>query len=199
VTPDDVLSFWFGELGELGLASKAQAERWFRKDPTFDAEIRQRFAGLHSEIMAGTHEAWQDTAEGRLAYVIVLDQFSRNMFRDTPRMFASDERAVGATLQGLERGHDRVLPTHPRMFMYMPLMHSEALAMQDKCVATFTTLRDELLPGEARAFMDFAIGYANAHRDIIHRFARFPHRNSVLGRVSTPEELEFLTQPGSSF
>ena len=174
---DAVLDFWF-----------SHSDRWWDKDPAFDAEIRDRFGALHAEIEAGEHEAWRATPRGALAYVIVLDQFSRNMFRDTPRMFASDRQALGAAREALARGDAQALGPDERSFLYMPLMHSEDLADQERCVELFREL------GNA-----YSLDFAEQHLAIIRRFGRFPHRNQILGRASTPEEREFLTQPNSSF
>lgn len=173
----DVLEFWF--------ADKA---RWWKKDPAFDAEIRERFGELHAAILRGQWEALRETARGALAYVIVLDQFSRNMFRGTARSFASDTQALEAARAAVERGLDRELSVSERGFLYMPFMHSEALADQDRSVALFSGL------GESGS-----VSYAEKHRDIVLRFGRFPHRNEILGRASSPEELAFLSEPGSSF
>jgi len=175
-TKEDVLEFWFGE-----------PANWWKKDPAFDAEIVDRFGELHAAIERGDHEDWRATPSGALAYVIVLDQFSRNMFRGTARMFASDAQALAAARDAVERHHDADLPADRRAFLYMPFMHSEDLADQERGVALF----EALSPGQTK--------YSVAHRDIVARFGRFPHRNEILGRTSTPEELEFLTQPGSSF
>jgi len=173
---DDVLSFWFADPG-----------RWWKKDPAFDAEIRDRFLALHDAVERGERDDWLETPRGALAHVIVLDQFSRNMFRDSARMFESDARALGAARRALERGFDRGLSGDERMFLCMPFMHSEDIADQDRCVGLFGSA----LQGYLR--------YAEQHRDIIRRFGRFPHRNALLARQSTPEELEFLKQSGSSF
>ncbi len=173
---DDVLRFWFED-----------PSRWWKKDPAFDAEVRAKFEPLHDAIDRGEHEDWLETPRGALAYVIVLDQFSRNMFRGTERMFASDERARAAVRRALDRGDDRALAEAERTFLGMPLMHSEDLADQDRSVAFFAAG-----PEDNRKF-------AEQHRDIVRRFRRFPHRNAILGRTSTPEEIEFLKQPGSSF
>lgn len=194
----DVLSFWFGMVDELGHAPDDRAARWWKKDPEFDAALRDRFGELYRGIAAGELEAWLGSARERLAYVIVLDQFSRNMFRDTDQMFAHDARAQAAALGGIERGMDRTLPTDLRAFYYLPLMHSEDLMLQDKCVDLFGALAREL-PEEGRARIVSNLKFARMHRDIVARFGRFPHRNDVLGRTSTAEETEFLTQPGSSF
>jgi len=174
---DEVLEFWF-----------THSDRWWDKDAAFDAEIRQRFGELHAEVSRGEHEDWRATPRGALAYVIVLDQFSRNMFRGTPGAFASDPQALAAARDALARGVDQSLTPEERSFLYMPLMHSEDLADQERCVELFRAL------GNA-----YSLGFAEQHRDIIARFGRFPHRNAILGRASSPEELAFLTQPGSSF
>ena len=195
---EKVLSFWFGELDEHGAPTAETSARWFKKDAGFDQTIRDRFQALHAAVHAGEREDWLGSARGRLAYVIVLDQFSRNMYRDTPAMFASDPRALAAALAGIDAGDDRELRAAERAFFYMPLMHSEDLAVQDRCVSVFTAWRDSV-EGDARKRAANSIDYAEKHRVIVRRFGRFPHRNAILGRPSTPEELEFLSQPGSSF
>jgi uncharacterized protein (DUF924 family)/nitroreductase len=196
--PERVLSFWLGELDEHGLASAEQSGRWWKRDAAFDQLIREQFEAEHAAIVAGERQAWLRSARGRLAYVIVLDQFSRNMYRGTPRMFATDDQALRAAQGGIERGFDRSLSVAARAFMYLPLMHSEDVEVQEICVEQFTALRDELT-GPARAHVERNLKFAVQHRDIVALFGRFPHRNAVLGRESTPQELEFLKQPGSSF
>jgi uncharacterized protein (DUF924 family) len=173
---DGVLAFWF-----------ADSTRWWKKDPAFDAEVRNRFMALHEGIERGEHENWLETPTGTLAYVIVLDQLSRNMFRGSARMFASDAKARAAARRALERGDDADLSPEERTFLFMPFMHSEDIADQDRSVALFANA----IPDQLR--------FAEQHRDIVRRFGRFPHRNGLLGRESTPEEREFLMQPGSSF
>ena len=171
----DVLTFWF-----------AEPDRWWKKDPAFDAEIRDRFLELHDAIERDEREDWLETPRGALAYVIVLDQFSRNMFRGSARMFVSDARALAAARGAVDRGMDRSLSRDERMFLYMPFMHSEDIVDQDRCVGLFASLQEW-------------VRYAEEHRNIVRRFARFPHRNALLGRQSTSEELEFLKQTGSWF
>jgi uncharacterized protein (DUF924 family) len=183
---DDVLTFWFGALDETGRSDQAHMARWWKKDPAFDQELRDRFGALHAAITRGEHADWIESARGRLATILVLDQFSRNMFRGAPGMFASDARALELTVDGLDRGMDQELTPAERQFFYMPLMHSEDLAAQERCVELFATFAEN---------QKFAV----QHRDIVKRFGRFPHRNEILGRTSTPEEIAFLTQPGSSF
>lgn len=172
----DVLAFWF-----------ADPQRWWKKDAAFDAEIRDRFSKLHDAVERDECEDWLDTPRGTLAYVVVLDQFSRNMFRGSARMYEGDARALAVARRAIDRGIDGSLSRDERMFLYMPFMHSEDVADQERCVALFGAGLQEMLR------------YAEAHRDIIRRFGRFPHRNALLGRQSTAEELEFLKQPGSSF
>lgn len=195
---DDILDFWFGPLDEHGCADREHAARWWKKDQAFDEAIRHRFEEVHRAIRARELDDWLGEPRGLLAQVIALDQFSRNMFRGTPGAFASDPRALQLALDGLARGDHRALPRDPRSFLYMPLLHSEDLAMQDRAVELFTALRDSA-PPELREQADLAVRYAGMHRDIVRRFGRFPHRNAILDRASTPEEIAFLEQPGSSF
>jgi uncharacterized protein (DUF924 family) len=193
-----VLEFWFGALDGRGVAAEAKTRSWFEKNEAFDREIEARFGALHAALARGEREEWLSSTRGSLATVIVLDQFSRNMFRNTKQMFASDPRALAIATALVERGEDRKLAFAERGFVYMPFMHSERLADQERCVELFQTFRDEHV-GELRDVCQYSLGYAERHRDIIRRFGRFPHRNAILGRESTPEEIEFLKQPGSSF
>lgn len=199
----EVLDFWFGELDVYGRATPEVSARWSMKDPEFDREIRERFEELWEEIVAGKREAWLETAEGLVAYVVVLDQFSRNMFRGTAKMYASDAQCLKVALGAIERGVDRQVVFAHRNFLYMPLMHSEDVAVQDRCVALYEAWRDELAEdfagGAAKEEVARRVGYAVRHRDIVARFGRFPHRNEIVGRASTREEIAFLKLPGSSF
>ena len=182
----EVLRFWFGEA-----PGKARPE-WFRKDPAFDAEIRRRFGALHEAASRRELEAWRASPEPMLALIVVLDQFSRNLHRDDPRAFAQDEYARDCAVEALGRKDDLGLLPVQRQFVYMPLEHSESLADQEKCVELMRSLE---CFEETKGLTHWAV----AHRDIIARFGRFPHRNACLGRASTPEEVEFLKQPGSGF
>jgi len=183
---NDVLAFWFGAGADYGKRHK----RWFVKDPAFDAEIATRFATLHRQL--GDERRWLESPRSCLARVIVLDQFPRNMFRGTARAFASDALALDAARHAVDNAYDgRLLPVE-RQFIYLPFEHSERLEDQERACQLCEPL-------VAFAETDDALRYAIAHRDIIRRFGRFPHRNALLGRTSTPEELEFLKQPGSSF
>jgi len=181
----DVLAFWFGEDG------KSRAE-WFRKDATFDAQIRKRFGALHAEASAGGLASWEDEPRSALALLIVLDQFSRNLYRNDPRAFAQDARALRVAEKLLERGWHRALQPIERQFVYLPLEHAEDLARQDRSVALFEELQAS--PG-----MEGIAQWAEKHRVVIRRFGRFPHRNAALGRTSTPEEEAFILTPGSGF
>jgi uncharacterized protein (DUF924 family) len=184
--PDDVLAFWFGEGADYGKRHK----RWFEKDAALDAEVTARFSDLHSRLSAG--DDWLDPAHACLARILVLDQFPRHIHRGRPGAFASDALALAAARHAVERGYDRDLLPVERLFIYLPFEHSERLEDQDRACALCEPLR-------AFAETDDAYRYAIAHRDVIRRFGRFPHRNASLGRESTPEELEFLKQPGSTF
>ena len=144
---EHVLTFWFGELDEHGLADEATRKRWWTKSKKFDDEVRTAFEEDHRAIVAGEREDWLTTPRGRLAYVIVLDQLSRNMFRDSAKMYAADEQVQRVVLDGLERGDDRKLRTNEQVFFYMPLMHSEELAHQDRCCELFDKLSEECPEG----------------------------------------------------
>jgi uncharacterized protein (DUF924 family) len=183
-----VLAFWFGgpESPERGRPRKA----WFEKSEAFDADIRTRFLDTWECAARGDFARWEAMPLAALALVIVLDQFPRNMFRGTARAFASDRLALAVTRNLVERGYDQLLLPAERLFAYLPFEHAEDLAAQRRSLELFEALAADS-PGQD--------GYARRHYDIIARFGRFPHRNAVLGRESTSEEIEFLKQPGSSF
>jgi uncharacterized protein (DUF924 family) len=182
----EVLDFWFGREGEPGYGEFREA--WFKKDPEFDRLVRDRFEALYEAAASGDLEDWKEEAQSCLALVIVLDQFPRNMFRGDPRSYATDRKAQETSGYAVDNAYDRELPEFQRTFLYMPFMHSENLEHQRRSVELFRGLGGS----------DSA-EYAVRHMEIIERFGRFPHRNEVLGRRTTPEEAEFLTQPGSSF
>jgi uncharacterized protein (DUF924 family) len=184
-TPDEVLAFWFGAEGEDRTAL------WFSRDDAFDREIRDRFGALHDRAARDELFAWAETPRGRLALLLVLDQFSRNLYRDDPRAFAQDESALGYLFDGLERGDDRALSLTERWFFYMPLMHAEDLAIQERGIELYTQLRDDA-PDDLEKTFEGVLDFARRHRDVVARFGRFPHRNAVLGRETTAEEAEFL-------
>ena len=195
---EEILDFWFGELDEHGCASPTQRKRWWTKSDAFDETIRAKFLSDYDSIVSGERERWRSTPRGALAYIIVLDQFSRNMFRDTPAMFAADPLAREACYEGLDAGFDVELGFDERVFFYLPLEHSEDIQDQQRCHELFTKLC-EVAPEALKADARYYLEYAERHRVIIERFGRYPHRNEILGRVSTDEEIRFLKQPGSSF
>lgn len=193
-----VLDFWLGALDAWGRADNEHAERWWKKDPVFDQRIREEFGLLHGSVSAGERSAWLAAPRGRLATIIVLDQFSRNMFRGTARAFAFDRQALALATDGIALGEERELRFDERYFFYMPYMHSEELAVQERSVELFRALRDSAEPDD-RERADSIVDFAERHHDIIRRFGRFPHRNALLDRTLTAEEITFLKQPGSSF
>jgi len=192
MTPQQVLDFWFGAPGS---ALDGQPRRkWFVKDDAFDAVIRERFGAAIEAAIAGGLREWDETGpDGVLARLLVLDQLTRNAWRNTPRSFAGDALALAAAQQLVEKGADRELPPWRRAFVYMPFEHAEDAYMQERAVELFSNLA-----ADHRGF-DEMLDYAHRHRGVIARFRRFPHRNAILGRASTPEELAFLQQPGSRF
>jgi uncharacterized protein (DUF924 family) len=186
----DVLAFWFGEAGSPAHGQSRDA--WFRKDAAFDEAIRSRFLALHAAAALGEREHWRESPGTLLALVVVLDQFSRNLYRDDPRAFSQDAMALDCAQQMIERGWDATLLPVQRQFAYLPFEHSEDAAMQERSVALFASL-------EAYPETKGLAGWAEKHRVIIRRFGRFPHRNAALGRESTAEEIAFLREPGSRF
>jgi len=189
-TANDVLDFWYGAPGspERGTARSV----WFRKDPAFDDAIRVRFGEVVAIALAGGYGEWCATAHGALARVIVLDQFTRNIFRDTARAFAGDARALATAEDALARGLDRELAVYERWFLYMPFEHAESVDAQHRSLALFGALAQEM--GD-----DDSLVWARKHAEVVFRFGRYPHRNAILGRASTPEEEAFLREPGSTF
>ena len=184
----NVLEFWFGAPG----AGRAR-EVWFRKDPAFDEAIRRQFADDVVRAAKGEHDRLMGDAEGALALVLMLDQFPRNLYRGQPKTYAADAKARAVADHAIGRGFDRRLPPVQRQFFYLPFMHSETLADQDRSVELYRQL------ASADPSQSATIDYAARHREIIRRFGRFPHRNAILGRESTEEEIEFLKRPGNSF
>ena len=175
----DILQFWFVELS---------SKQHFAKDAALDALIRQRYGAVLLAASRGELFSWRKTPQGRLAEIIVLDQFSRNIHRDTAAAFAQDAQALTLAQELVASGQDYILETMQRTFTYMPYMHSESLLVHAQGVALFSQ------PG-----MENTLDFENRHKAIIERFGRYPHRNAILGRTSTPQELEFLQSPGSSF
>ncbi len=175
----EIIAFWFEEI---------EPKSWFKKDDAFDQTLMSRFGNLHARAEKSELFTWRGTAEGRLAEIIVLDQFTRNLYRNTPRSFASDPMSLALAQEAVSQSLDAELTTVQKTFLYMPYMHSESQAVHEVALTLFEK-------NGKQDNIDFEI----KHKVIIDRFGRYPHRNSILGRESTPEELEFLQQPDSSF
>lgn len=175
----EVLEFWFNEL---------TPQQWFTKDDELDAHIRDRFTATHTAAAQCDLWHWRGSARGRLAEVIVLDQFSRNIYRNDPRSFATDALALALAQEAIERGHDQTITHQEQAFLYMPYMHSESKHIHELALDLFNQ------PG-----LEMNYEFEIKHKVIIDKFGRYPHRNHILGRASTQEEIEFLQQPGSSF
>jgi uncharacterized protein (DUF924 family) len=193
--PEEVLRFWLGDDPKNPLRNSAL---WWKNDPAFDREIREKFEEDLKRGVKGEYEAWKGTPHGCLAYVILFDQFSRNIYRETPQAFAQDALGLAACLEGIKRGFDRQLLPLGRSFFYMPLQHSEDPQIQRRSVEVFRRLAEEA-PEDLKKALGENFQYALRHAEIVVRFGRFPHRNRILGRSSTQEEIEFLKTPGSSF
>ncbi len=176
---EEVLDFWFKEL---------TPDLWWKKDENFDLSIKERFGALHEKAIISELFSWRKTAEGSLAEVIVLDQFSRNIYRDKPESFSCDPLALALAQTAVEKGFDQALSSSERCFLYMPFMHSESLLVHEQAVKIFESLGN-------KNNLEFEL----KHKVIIERFGRYPHRNKILGRQSTQEELAFLEQPNSGF
>lgn len=176
---DDIITFWFDEL---------EPSQWWKVDTELDRRIARRFGAVHGQATRGELAHWRDSPAGRLAEVLVLDQFSRNIWRNTPKAFAQDAMALVLAQEALRTQVDRAVDIHQRRFFYMPHMHSESAEIHRQAIELFDQ------PG-----LEDNLRFELLHRDIIQRFGRYPHRNAILGRPSTQAELEFLQQPGSSF
>lgn len=196
ITPGDVLTFWFGDNVSAG-SWQDRAGIWFSGGPELDEQIREQFRDAYDAAAAGELTPWADRAYGRLALIILLDQFSRNIFRGQADAFKYDPVALKLALDGVQEGHDRQLLPIERIFAYMPLMHSEDIDVQREALALFTALSDEA--GNEYPFLEGTLNAAQEHHDIIEQFGRFPHRNAVLGRSPTPDEEAFLADGGASF
>ena len=190
-----ILNFWFGAptAADYGHYRKA----WFVKDPKFDRHVRQQFLADYEAAAAGKFDHWQQSSRSAIALLLLLDQFPRNLFRNHPRSFATDPQARSIATRIISTGQDKQLLPVQRFFAYIPFEHSEAIADQNRCIALMQNLVEtvpDLDPG-----LKGGLDYAIRHRDVIQKFGRFPHRNEILGRESTPQELDFLQQPGSRF
>jgi uncharacterized protein (DUF924 family) len=184
-----VLAFWF---------DPAHHDKWYATDPVFDAQIREQFAQSIEQAVAGKLTDWAATPSGWLALLIVLDPFPCNLYRNDSRAWAQDVRAQQRVLSGIEEGFDRQLPSIQCVFAYMPLEHAEDMGLQRRSVMLFEALCHDLPPDQRDSYSGF-LDYARRHEAVIARFGRFPHRNVVLGRISTPEELAYLAEHSSGF
>ncbi len=179
-----ILNFWFGEPGTSNYAQ--YKDFWFQSTPEFDAQIRTQFESIYKRAMKGELNVFSETPEGSLALVILLDQFPRNMYRGTPQAFSSDEKALTIANIAVKKKFDQNLSPIQRIFLYLPYEHSENMENQEQSVKLFEKLGDEL-----------ALKYAIEHRNVITQFGRFPHRNAILGRASTSEEIKFFQEATS--
>lgn len=175
----EIIQFWFEE---------TEPKNWFVKNQDFDKQLHKRFFRLHQAVAQGEYAYWRDQAAGRLAEIIVLDQFSRNLFRDSAQAFAYDAQALVLAQEAIRCGDDKKLSFQQQAFLYMPFMHSESLPIHEQAVALF-----------GQEGMEKNYEFELKHKRIIEQFGRYPHRNEVLGRESTSKEIKFLQQPGSSF
>ena len=186
----DIINFWFGKPDDAEYGRLRAV--WFASNPEFDAEIHSHFSDDYEQAARGELESWKEKPHSCLALILLLDQFSRQLFRGTARSFATDPLALATAQQLVTTSHDLALMPVQRLFVYLPFVHSEDRGHQHRAVELFASIADE--PG-----LEVIGPFAQQHREIIERFGRFPHRNAILNRESTPEEIEFLKQPGSSF
>lgn len=193
-----IREFWFGDSPDGVTTANQQAGLWWGKNPDIDLQIRQRFETTVQAAEKNQLADWENTPQGVVALVLLTDQFPRNMYRNTPRSFAFDTLARAFCRKGLQTDFYMALRPIERLFLHLPLTHSELLPDQEQAVALGTALVEQVAAGEKECFAGY-LSFAIRHRDIIARFGRFPHRNQILQRQSTPAELEFLQQPGSSF
>lgn len=195
---DAIHEFWFGTDADDAKAAAQKKKLWWSKDAAVDKIIAQRFEKSTLAAADGLLNSWKTTPRGLLALILLTDQFPRNMYRGTPASFAYDHIALQLSVQALEQGVDQLLRPIERVFVYLPLEHSEAIADQERAVQLFTQLANDV-PAAQKTTFDGFHQFAIRHRDIIARFGRFPHRNEILGRTSTEEEIAFLKTAGSSF
>jgi uncharacterized protein (DUF924 family) len=195
---DDLLALWFGDNPDDSAVAAEKKELWWGHNPETDEMLRERFGTACTSAAVGILDHWTGSPHGRLALILLLDQIPRAIHRGQPDAFAYDADARKVAAQGLASGADRLLRPVERVFFYLPFEHSEELTDQERSVALFRELADSV-PENDRETFDFFLDYAVRHHAIIARFGRFPHRNAVLGRQSTPDEVAFLEQPGSSF
>lgn len=199
VFPDAILDDWIGPSAHDAALAEARLQLWFGKSQAVDRDLEARYLPTIESLAAGLDEIWAERGpRPRLAAIIAMDQFTRNIFRGTPNAFALDDRALGLAKEGLVLGQDRELTEVEQMFFYLPLEHSERAADQQLCVDLMQRLVESARPA-FRPLAEDILDYARRHKAVIDQFGRFPHRNAVLGRESTPEEQAYLAQPGAGF
>ncbi len=200
---ENILEFWFEGVNDTVFIDKNKApfKKWFAKDARFDAQIREKFEEDSAKARRGECKGWEKTIQGRLALVILFDQFSRNMYRDSPKMFESDSLALALTLRSIGERTDKDLPLIERLFLYIPLQHAESLEHQKISIGVFSDLLNEVKERNPKniPYYEYTLNFAKRHFKIVEQFGRFPHRNAILKRTSTPQEMEFLQGPGSRF
>ena len=189
---DEILMFWFGQLNTAGLSEPGQHGLWFKSSEATDRQCRELFGSWVEQAIAGRLDDWAASDKGLMALILLLDQFPRNIYRGTTAAFCGDPRALALAQQAIAGNRHRDMPPIHRVFLYLPLEHSEDLAAQEQCVSLFENIAEAT---GLEQMADFA-RYAKAHRDVIASFGRFPHRNAILGRESTPAEVEHLTTHG---
>ena len=195
VTAASAIAFWLGPSPTDFQAAKLASRRWYAADDQLDREVRRKFGDAMEQARTGALSGWQETADGALALVILLDQFTRNAYRDTAAAFSGDALAREVVGRALDKGFDRALPILGRLLLYHPFEHSEDRQDQQRSVALFSGLAAQS-PSEWRGYIESFLRYARAHQEVIDRFGRFPHRNVALGRESTPAEREWLAARG---
>jgi len=193
-----VLDFWFGKKTDNQGIIKEKAQLWWAKDAAFDAQIKKQFEPVLDDLIEGKLENWKAQPQGHLALIILADQFSRNMYRDDARGFSQDNIALALAIEGLKQGADKQLSLIERSFFYLPFEHAESLERQQQSVALYRALLAEA-DTEVQEYFQGNLDYAIRHQVIIERFGRYPHRNAILRRASTVEEIAFLQEPGHSF
>lgn len=193
-----LLDWWFGDAEAASAVAAQRGKLWFGYRASQDAEARERFGELSAQALAGGLQDWAEQAEGWLALILLLDQLSRMIHRATPQAFAGDARAQQLVRRGLAQGLERQLPAIRQVFVYLVLEHAEDLVTQNLAVERFRALREQVPAAERELFGGY-LDYAVRHQQVIARFGRFPHRNTILARASTPDELAFLAEPGSRF
>ena len=197
---DRIVDFWFGNLKENEIPSEKYRKQWWIKDSENDERIKDSFGDYLNLAIRGELDSWKATSLGTLALILLFDQFTRNIYRDTENAFSQDQKAVELCLNGINKAFDKELHPIQRIFYYMPLMHSEEMSMQKKSIKSFSNLANQFKNPEPIAKMTSgSFEYAMKHYEIVKRFGRYPHRNAILGRKSSPEETQFLSEPGSSF